>query len=91
VFLLQKEPPGRNFLAPPVQPATTESGRRLSSIPVVIDAREARPVQKTLMHSGTLWNSIDQLLVMHITHNRETLIVISLDADKTGCRVLSET
>jgi hypothetical protein len=37
-------------------------------IPVVIDARNARLVQKTLMHSRTLWNGTLKFLVMHITN-----------------------
>jgi hypothetical protein len=59
----------RENLPPPVQLATNESSvADLLPFPVVIDARIARPVQKTLMHSNTLWNGIFPCLVMLITH-----------------------
>jgi hypothetical protein len=52
-----------------VQLATNQSAVADFIIPVVTDARTARPVQNLLMHSGTLWNGIVYFLVMHITQN----------------------
>ncbi len=54
----------------------------MTSIPVVIDARKARPVQKTLMHSRTLWNRIRGILVIPITNEGEMFAFIPGHAEK---------